>query len=916
MADLSLRIKADFDEASRQFKALSAESDEARAKIEKFTEGFNDKQIDKFIDRQKLAGAAITATKGDLAGMEAQHAAYGREIERLIKSGLDPESDAVKKLRTEYENLGEKNASARQAEREAVEVEKEKAASLEELAKKTTALLAPMSEYEKKTKDLEQSQEKLKKEIESLIKQGVDPESGAVKALCVEYKELGERIEEAKRRKEQWQKTVEAAGAALKVLTAAAAAASAAILAAAQQTASAGDKYAKTARVIGMTAEQYQELEYAAKQSGVSSENLQSSLQKLNKSVADVKNGTGAFTKYLGENNPALLAQLKGVKSNEEAFNLLMGAMKNAPNEFERAALAQAAFGKSGQQLALMAEQGVEGLYALREEARKYGVISNETAEASEAYITAQGKVKRALEGVRNAFSEKLLPILTEFTKKAADALVKVMDFVRGIDDLPGKLEKIAWVVGAVAAALGTLIIIDKIAKAMTALNAVMLANPYALVAAAIAVVIVAVLALYKNWDMVQTYIQEGAENIKAVFTFLKAVVGGGLVAAFETVRAVVITLVDLIAGNLIRTIGKMLEVMGKLPFVGEQFKAASEAVKGFGDTIADVAQTARDAAAEAIKDATDITEASKKELEDRLAVIKAESDERRAALEEMEAENEKAQEKTKAAAATAAEETKKALEKSLRERIAILGQTEAQAEAERQDAFTRFMQARLEAEKLTGGDRIAWLREQAQLELDEENFSYEERLSAKAAFDAMIIDEEKKASAARLAIKQAELSAMAGFFGSMADLAAAAGKDSIAAAVASKGLAVAQAGINSYLAFTRALAELPFPANKIAAVSALASGLAQQIRIMSTPIPSAETGGRFIVPMSGANRVDGVGMMVNPGEEINVTPRGMADGGQVTQHIFKIDSQVIFDIVNRGLHDGNIYEYAPGWNL
>ena len=62
MAELSLLIKADFEEASKQFKELADTSEATREKIEKYTEKFK-----------------------------------SEEIERLIKAGLDPQSKAVKK---------------------------------------------------------------------------------------------------------------------------------------------------------------------------------------------------------------------------------------------------------------------------------------------------------------------------------------------------------------------------------------------------------------------------------------------------------------------------------------------------------------------------------------------------------------------------------------------------------------------------------------------------------------------------------------------------------------------------------------------------------------------------------------------------------------------------------------------------
>jgi hypothetical protein len=91
-----------------------------------------------------------------------------------------------------------------------------------------------------------------------------------------------------------------------------------------------------------------------------------------------------------------------------------------------------------------------------------------------------------------------------------------------------------------------------------------------------------------------------------------------------------------------------------------------------------------------------------------------------------------------------------------------------------------------------------------------------------------------------------------------------------------------------------------------------LASGIAQQVKILSTPLPSAETGGRFIVPNAVGS--DSQIMRVNPGEEIDVTPRGMT-GYSGQQHItVQIEKQTIFDVINDGIRSGDVLIMAANY--
>jgi hypothetical protein len=106
--DLKFQIDANFDKASQAFRDLANESESTREKIEKFSASFNAEQINKFVDKQKLLEASLTGTRGGVAAMTTAQKNYQHEIERLIKSGLDPESDSIQKLRNEHDSLTKK----------------------------------------------------------------------------------------------------------------------------------------------------------------------------------------------------------------------------------------------------------------------------------------------------------------------------------------------------------------------------------------------------------------------------------------------------------------------------------------------------------------------------------------------------------------------------------------------------------------------------------------------------------------------------------------------------------------------------------------------------------------------------------------------------------------------------------------
>ena len=129
-------------------------------------------------------------------------------------------------------------------------------------------------------------------------------------------------------------------------------------------------------------------------------------------------------------------------------------------------------------------------------------------------------------------------------------------------------------------------------------------------------------------------------------------------------------------------------------------------------------------------------------------------------------------------------------------------------------------------------------------------------------------------------------------------------------AAIRSKFIQVAQASINTALAVTNALATTqPFIPNAvIAAATAAAAGAAQIGVAASTPIPAAETGGRFVVPPAPGrpSRADNIGLRVNEGEVIDVTPRGESAGRSITVQV-NIDSEVLLKHVQEGFDSGRL---------
>ena len=110
----------------------------------------------------------------------------------------------------------------------------------------------------------------------------------------------------------------------------------------------AADKIGKVSDAIGITTSTLQEYRYAADLSGVSTQSLDKSIMGFSKRMGEAKAGTGSLSEYLKKTNSALLEQVAAASSTDAALKLIFDAMGNTADASDRAALAAAAFGRSG----------------------------------------------------------------------------------------------------------------------------------------------------------------------------------------------------------------------------------------------------------------------------------------------------------------------------------------------------------------------------------------------------------------------------------------------------------------------------------------------------------------------------------------------------------------------------------------
>lgn len=179
---------------------------------------------------------------------------------------------------------------------------------------------------------------------------------------------------------------------------------------------------ADTSTRVGIGVEALQELDYAAKQSGVSAGGLERALEGFTQRLGDARNGTGSLAGALKNVDVALLRNIQTAGSTEEALDLVFEALANTSSEADRAALANAAFGKSGLELLPMLKDGTAGLEAMRQRARDLGIVLGEDMVRSGADAgNAVGELGQVIKGNLNRVLIEAAPLIKDATGLLSD---------------------------------------------------------------------------------------------------------------------------------------------------------------------------------------------------------------------------------------------------------------------------------------------------------------------------------------------------------------------------------------------------------------------------------------------------------------------------------------------------------------
>jgi TP901 family phage tail tape measure protein len=796
MASINLTVNSNTAQAQKDLKEFAMRSEEVRKKVEEYRKSFNPAEIDKFIDKNRRAAAAVTATDGPLKGAQAEQKALRKEIQNLIKNGFDPQSDAIRELTGRYEELTSDIDRAKD-EQKRLTNENKKAAAQTRAAQKAQAeanerfkagikhLVGMAAAYvsirqatqfmrsatndaieytkaianvntmiEMSSEDFAMLDERLKAISEEYAIQKTELTGGVYQALSAGAKDLSEALEIVEA------STILSKGALIEnsqsvdIVTTA-------MNAYGKEVVSARDAIDSYFTII--------------KQGKITGDQLAADIGKSVTLFASAKlpieelgAGLATLTK-VGVNSSEAMTQLNGIVN---AFIKPSEAMTAALNE---AGIASGSTLLETQGLAGALEflqtqtdgnldkivelvpniRGLRGALAagaddgkvfadiLAEFANQSGAADDALKAQTEGFAENAFEIEQArirLANMREEIGQNILPILASFVNN---------------------LDKIALVLSGVTAGLVTFLavakgaaIINALKTAFIGLNAAIAANPIGAIAVVATTVLVpALIYLYKNWDTVSVAISEGVAVMRERFLIFASKIREGWIVSINAIKMAFISLGRLIVDKIFSKLQDFFEFLSGVPLIGDMFQGLSDKIGGIGDSFDIAAQAALLSSQSEIRAARKAGEEIRKQSEENITQIHKESEERRKAVEE-------AQERRKAV--EEAQERRKAVEeaqenvpdtttppagiplpevgggddgvKSLTDRLQALQNVEAIAYEERLSTFRDFLSARMEQEQITGADREQFILDELERIRNLETISEEERQVALAA--------------------------------------------------------------------------------------------------------------------------------------------------------------------------------------
>lgn len=197
------------------------------------------------------------------------------------------------------------------------------------------------------------------------------------------------------------------------------------------------DDLAKKSRMLGLTVNELQRLQFAASQTGVSSEQLGKGLERFSRSISEASTGIGTGMRSFEALGITVTKADGSLRPTSELLEETADRLKQIESPADRVRIAFDLFGRSGAGLVNTLMQGSEGLQALGNEFDSVTIqLTGEQAKAVEQANDLFDKMGQTLKSVGQQITATLMPVLAGLSKFLIINVLKALNYaVAGIRD-------------------------------------------------------------------------------------------------------------------------------------------------------------------------------------------------------------------------------------------------------------------------------------------------------------------------------------------------------------------------------------------------------------------------------------------------------------------------------------------------
>ena len=202
------------------------------------------------------------------------------------------------------------------------------------------------------------------------------------------------------------------------------------------------DRLGKVAKTTGFAAETLQKFQFAAEQSGVSSDGAALALRRFARRLGEAQKGSGELLPALKKLGIATRDSEGNLKSAEKVLFEFADGIGKTENASAKLSLAFKAFDSEGAELVNVLRDGSAGLNEFFNEADRLGfVLSTSAIQGVEDFNDSFQKLKITTSGLSRQFTAALAPVMEDLSTQFTNFIVDTIEAQGGMEEF-GKFLK------------------------------------------------------------------------------------------------------------------------------------------------------------------------------------------------------------------------------------------------------------------------------------------------------------------------------------------------------------------------------------------------------------------------------------------------------------------------------------------